>query len=88
MPIAFPEGFLWGTATAAHQVEGGNWNNDWWAWEHEPARVDETFSALFELHRQRKIDPVIYRAYPLAELPAALEALGSRQSYGKVVVTP
>lgn len=30
----FPEGFTWGTATAAHQVEGGNWNNDWWAWEH------------------------------------------------------
>ncbi|HEX5365763.1 MAG TPA: family 1 glycosylhydrolase [Acidimicrobiales bacterium] len=30
----FPDGFLWGTATAAHQVEGGNWNNDWWAWEH------------------------------------------------------
>jgi beta-glucosidase len=34
--ITFPEGFLWGTATAAHQVEGGNWNNDWWAWEHAP----------------------------------------------------
>ena len=34
--IAFPNGFLWGTATAAHQVEGGNWNNDWWAWEHNP----------------------------------------------------
>jgi beta-glucosidase len=32
----FPEGFVWGTATAAHQVEGGNWNNDWWAWEHTP----------------------------------------------------
>ncbi|HEX6237019.1 MAG TPA: glycoside hydrolase family 1 protein [Acidimicrobiales bacterium] len=32
--IAFPDGFLWGTATAAHQIEGGNWNNDWWAWEH------------------------------------------------------
>jgi len=29
----FPEGFLWGTATAAHQVEGGNHGNDWWAWE-------------------------------------------------------
>ncbi len=31
--LAFPAGFLWGTATAAHQVEGGNFNNDWWAWE-------------------------------------------------------
>ena len=29
----FPSGFLWGTATAAHQVEGNNLNNDWWAWE-------------------------------------------------------
>lgn len=34
--IQFPDGFVWGTATAAHQVEGGNWNNDWWMWEHEP----------------------------------------------------
>lgn len=34
MTISFPDGFLWGTATAAHQVEGGNWNNDWWAFEH------------------------------------------------------
>ena len=29
----FPRGFLWGTATAAHQVEGNNTNNQWWAWE-------------------------------------------------------
>jgi beta-glucosidase len=33
---SFPGGFVWGAATAAHQVEGGNWNNDWWAWEHNP----------------------------------------------------
>jgi beta-glucosidase len=33
---AFPEGFTWGTATAAHQIEGGNVNNDWWAFEHAP----------------------------------------------------
>jgi len=35
-PHAFPDGFRWGTATAAHQIEGGNWNNDWWRWEHTP----------------------------------------------------
>ena len=34
--IAFPSGFLWGTATAAHQVEGDNTNSDWWAWENKP----------------------------------------------------
>ncbi len=33
---AFPDGFTWGTATAAHQIEGGNVNNDWWAFEHTP----------------------------------------------------
>jgi beta-glucosidase len=32
----FPAGFRWSTATAAHQIEGGNWNNDWWRWEHTP----------------------------------------------------
>jgi beta-glucosidase len=30
----FPPGFLLGTATSAHQVEGGNVNSDWWEWEH------------------------------------------------------
>ena len=29
----FPPGFLWGAATAAHQVEGDNRANDWWAFE-------------------------------------------------------
>ena len=34
--IDFPDRFLWGTATAAHQIEGGNVNNDWWQFEHDP----------------------------------------------------
>jgi beta-glucosidase len=33
---SFPPGFTWGTATAAHQIEGGNSNNDWWTFEHTP----------------------------------------------------
>ncbi|MBI2039855.1 glycoside hydrolase family 1 protein [Candidatus Microgenomates bacterium] len=31
--LKFPQGFLWGAATSAHQVEGNNVHNDWWAWE-------------------------------------------------------
>jgi beta-glucosidase len=29
----FSKGFLWGAATASHQVEGGNTSNDWWLLE-------------------------------------------------------
>lgn len=32
MSRTFPPGFLWGAATASHQVEGGN-HNDWSEWE-------------------------------------------------------
>lgn len=34
---AFPVGFLWGAATASHQVEGGNRWNDWWVLEESGA---------------------------------------------------
>ena len=36
----FPAGFVWGSATAAHQVEGSNDNNDWAAWEKQPGRIE------------------------------------------------
>jgi len=32
--MSFPQNFLWGASTAAHQVEGNNTNSDWWAREH------------------------------------------------------
>jgi beta-glucosidase len=51
--ISFPEGFLWGTATAAHQIEGGNVNNDWWAWEHNPGSgcAESSGDGCDSLHR-------------------------------------
>jgi len=37
--FTFPTGFLWGTATASHQVEGNNTNNNWHYWENQPGRI-------------------------------------------------
>ncbi len=37
--LHFPGDFRWGVATAAHQVEGGNTNNNWWAWEQEEGHI-------------------------------------------------
>jgi beta-glucosidase len=40
--IEFPKDFLWGAATAAHQVEGNNINSDLWVLEHiEPTLFAE-----------------------------------------------
>ena len=36
MTKRFPDSFLWGTATAAHQVEGGNTASDFWLMESVP----------------------------------------------------
>jgi beta-glucosidase len=37
--LPLPAGFLWGTASAAHQVEGGN-TNDWTRFEARPGRIE------------------------------------------------
>ena len=49
--LPFPAGFLWGTATSAHQVEGNNRNNDWWAFEQQPGAIwhgDRIGQIIFE----------------------------------------
>ncbi len=37
--LSFPKGFLWGSATASHQVEGNNTNNNWYLWEQTPGKI-------------------------------------------------
>lgn len=51
--IKFPEHFLWGSATAAHQIEGNNTNSDWWAWEHSKQRA-------LDLQKQGKNPELFY----------------------------
>ncbi len=55
---------------------------------HEPARVPEVFAALFRMYEAGAIRPVIFERYPLERVADALQALGSRRTYGKVVVVP
>jgi len=40
----FPQGFMWGAATASHQIEGHNFNSDWYAWELKGKIKDESSS--------------------------------------------
>ncbi len=49
----FPSGFLWGTATAAHQVEGNNINSDWWLLESLPSSglKEPSLDACDQYHR-------------------------------------
>jgi len=54
----------------------------------DPGKIPETFDALFRLYEQGKIRPVIYGTYALDDVPAALEALASRRTHGKVIVQP
>jgi beta-glucosidase len=51
--FSFPTGFLWGAATAAHQIEGGNVNNDSWEREHDPdaGYAESSGDACDSLHR-------------------------------------
>jgi len=61
MTNGFPDGFTWGTATAAHQIEGGNWNNDWWMWEHNPASpcTEPSGDCTDSYHRYREDHQII-----------------------------
>jgi beta-glucosidase len=53
MRFHFPDGFLWGAATAAHQVEGNNTHSDYWLLEHVPDSLfrEPSGDACDHLHR-------------------------------------
>jgi len=54
--LNFPEGFTWGVATRGPSDRGGNVNNDWWAWEHNPdsGTVAPSGDACDSSHRWRE----------------------------------
>lgn len=54
--LTFPKGFLWGAATAAHQIEGNNVNSNWWRMEHAAGTniVEPSGDAMDSYHRYRE----------------------------------
>ena len=56
--------------------------------QHEPARVPEVFAGLAELYAAGHVRPLIFGSYGLDEVPQALDALGSRATWGKVIIAP
>jgi beta-glucosidase len=64
----FSRDFLWGAATAAHQIEGNNLNNDWWKLEHDAADyIQFSGDAIDSYHRfeedMRLLADVGFNAY-------------------------
>jgi len=49
--------FLWGTATSAHQVEGGNVHNDWWLFEERYHRSGD--ACAFTEHFRDDLDHAV-----------------------------
>lgn len=60
----FPPGFLWGSATAPYQIEGGLPHTDWAAWEAMPGRI---------LHGDRADDGPRSATHYEADLDALVE---------------
>ncbi|WP_394551954.1 glycoside hydrolase family 1 protein [Agromyces sp. MMS24-JH15] len=47
----FPTPFLWGAATAPHQIEGNNVNSDWWVYEQRMPHLGLSGDAVDSYHR-------------------------------------
>jgi NADPH2:quinone reductase len=54
--------------------------------QHNPAKIERAWRALFDLYEAGKIKPVIGGVYPMAEVAEAMRFLTSRRAVGKIVL--
>jgi NADPH2:quinone reductase len=55
--------------------------------ERDPKYLAASQAELFKMYEKGQIQPIVSKVYGLEEAIAGLEALGTRQTYGKVVLT-
>ena len=60
-PIRFPDGFLWGSATAGHQIEGDNLHSQAWHQEQQPEFYRDDPDRLYRVPSGKACDH--YRLY-------------------------
>ncbi|HEX2729144.1 MAG TPA: NADPH:quinone oxidoreductase family protein [Rubrobacteraceae bacterium] len=53
-----------------------------------PHLIPETHQELMRLYEAGRIDPLIYDTVPFEVVPEALDLLGSRKTYGKLITRP
>ena len=53
-----------------------------------PEQVNEAHEELMRLYVAGKLKPLVYKTYAMDELPKALGELGSRRTYGKLILKP
>ncbi|GAB3043525.1 NADPH:quinone oxidoreductase family protein [Virgibacillus ainsalahensis] len=53
-----------------------------------PEKVSEIHDDLMRLYEEGSVQPLIYHEYDFKDVPAALEVLADRKTYGKLIVVP
>eukprot|EP00005_Dracoamoeba_jomungandri_P006098 CAMPEP_0174251426 /NCGR_PEP_ID=MMETSP0439-20130205/1249_1 /TAXON_ID=0 /ORGANISM="Stereomyxa ramosa, Strain Chinc5" /LENGTH=339 /DNA_ID=CAMNT_0015331733 /DNA_START=37 /DNA_END=1053 /DNA_ORIENTATION=- len=53
---------------------------------HQPEKVEETFRAIEGLYEEGKLKPVVCGVFPLSAISKGLKQLGSRGTFGKLII--
>jgi len=53
---------------------------------HKPQLIEETQEQLYQMYEKEEIKPVIHSSIGFTDIPAALELLENRKSYGKIII--
>lgn len=68
----FPAGFLWGVATAGHQIEGGDRTSNWAAWE-KAGRVSQPIGKAIDFWNRYEEDLDLAKGLGLSAFRLSLE---------------